>query len=292
MRTLCAILCLLPVLTTAAFGSAASLTKATSFAWHGGHRTYPTGTRVDATQAANGQVQVTTEDGATASLPIESVVYLPTTTPSPPTPLPAAKPSATSADADTTDLKTLSGKVYKSARVFRVEPDGLTYMFFGGLVKIDFTDLPESIRKKYGYDPARARQFAAQDDALQRRLSATIASQDSQVAEEHATAERARLAKEAIAVNGTVFRKLPQGLVVDCGAGGDSVAVGDSMASVGGGGGVASGVVYAHATGMILLKGHPREAELADDDQIDVQAAPAGTMKIGQATLHEYQFVK
>ena len=38
-------------------------------------------------------------------------------------------------------LTTLSGHTYKQARVFRVEPDGINYVFAGGMVKIPFTEL-------------------------------------------------------------------------------------------------------------------------------------------------------
>lgn len=67
---------------------------------------------------------------------------------------------AQSPPAAPSDLKTLSGQVYKQARVFRVEPDGINYMFAGGMVKVPFTDLPEAIQKQYGYDPKKAAAFA------------------------------------------------------------------------------------------------------------------------------------
>jgi hypothetical protein len=73
------------------------------------------------------------------------------------------------------DLTTLSGKTYKQARVFRVEPDGINYMFAGGIVKIPFTDLPEAVRKQYGYDPKQAASFAQAEDAAQARTAAQTA---------------------------------------------------------------------------------------------------------------------
>ena len=47
------------------------------------------------------------------------------------------------------DLTTVSGKTYKAAKVLRVEADGVTYMFAGGIVTIPLSDLPEPTRKQY-----------------------------------------------------------------------------------------------------------------------------------------------
>jgi hypothetical protein len=59
------------------------------------------------------------------------------------------------------DFKTIEGKEYKNAKVSRVEPDGITIKFSGGIVKIPFPELPPDVQKKYGYDPkAVARQSA------------------------------------------------------------------------------------------------------------------------------------
>ena len=65
------------------------------------------------------------------------------------------------------DVKTLSGQVLKQAHVSRVEPDGITYFYAGGVSKIPFTDLPVSVRQQYGYDPAKAAAFSAADDQVQ-----------------------------------------------------------------------------------------------------------------------------
>ena len=72
------------------------------------------------------------------------------------------------------DLTTRSGKTYKQARVFRVEPDGINYMFAGGMTKIAFDDLPEAVQKQYGYDPAKAKAFAEQDAQVQAAAAAEV----------------------------------------------------------------------------------------------------------------------
>jgi hypothetical protein len=54
------------------------------------------------------------------------------------------------------DFKTINGKQYKNATISRVEPDGISVKFSGGLVKIPFTELPKDLQQKYNYDPEKA----------------------------------------------------------------------------------------------------------------------------------------
>ncbi len=54
------------------------------------------------------------------------------------------------------DVTTLSGTTYHQVRVVRVEPDGVTWAHAAGLCKVDFTDLPEAVRKTYHFDPKQA----------------------------------------------------------------------------------------------------------------------------------------
>jgi hypothetical protein len=82
-----------------------------------------------------------------------------------------AQQAAKVAPTQAADLTTLSGRTYKQARVMRVEPDGINYMFAGGIVKIPFTDLPEAVRKLYGYDPKQAAAFSEADAEAQRAAS-------------------------------------------------------------------------------------------------------------------------
>ena len=103
-------------------------------------------------------------------LPADQVLYSPTPTPLP-TVRPTAKPRVAPVEEEGSDLTTLSGKTYKRAMVFRVEPDGINYVFAGGMVKVPFTDLPEEIQKQFGYDPKKAAAFTTQDEAEQQRLA-------------------------------------------------------------------------------------------------------------------------
>lgn len=89
----------------------------------------------------------------------------------------AAGTATADSPAKPTDLTTSTGKTYKQARVFRVEPDGITYMFAGGMVKVPFAELPEAVRKEHGYNPKAAASFAEADDAVQARAFAAAQEQ-------------------------------------------------------------------------------------------------------------------
>ncbi len=54
------------------------------------------------------------------------------------------------------DLVTLSGTTYHDVQALRVEPDGVTWRYAEGAVKVDFADCPEPVRRAYHYDPAKA----------------------------------------------------------------------------------------------------------------------------------------
>jgi hypothetical protein len=69
------------------------------------------------------------------------------------------------------DLKTTNGKEYKNVSVSRVEPDGIVIKFSGGIVKLQFTELPPDVQKKYGYDSAAAATPAVQEDQKQAGLT-------------------------------------------------------------------------------------------------------------------------
>jgi hypothetical protein len=67
------------------------------------------------------------------------------------------------------DVTTLSGITYREVRMVRVDPDGVTWEHSTGICKVDFTDLPEAIRKSYHYDAEQAAAFqAARNEAAQK----------------------------------------------------------------------------------------------------------------------------
>jgi hypothetical protein len=70
------------------------------------------------------------------------------------------------------DFKTVDGKEYKNVKVSRVEPDGIVITFSGGIVKLPFIELPEDVRKKYGYDLQAAATYTAEGNQKQAELAA------------------------------------------------------------------------------------------------------------------------
>ena len=105
----------------------------------------------------------------------------------------AAMPMLVIAD----DIKTLTGTEYKSAKISRVEPDGIVIVHSAGIVKIPFTELSDDLKKKYGYDPEKAKAYAAQVGAQQRALAIQNERYAAQAAErQRAQAIESQRAKE------------------------------------------------------------------------------------------------
>src|SRR6266404_7227737 len=68
------------------------------------------------------------------------------------------------------DIETLNHQVYKNATISRAEPDGIVVMHSAGIVKIPFSELTPEYAKRFGYDPAKAASFTAQQAEGQRQL--------------------------------------------------------------------------------------------------------------------------
>ena len=63
------------------------------------------------------------------------------------------------------DFKTVTGKEYKNATVSRVEPDGIVLTNKAGISKVYFTELPKDVQERFGYDPQKAGDYSAQQNA-------------------------------------------------------------------------------------------------------------------------------
>jgi hypothetical protein len=63
------------------------------------------------------------------------------------------------------DFKTVTGKEYKNATVSRVEPDGIVIMGKSGISKLYFTELPKDVQERFGYNPQKAVDYSAQQNA-------------------------------------------------------------------------------------------------------------------------------
>ncbi|MBE7496742.1 MAG: hypothetical protein HS117_17510 [Verrucomicrobiaceae bacterium] len=57
-------------------------------------------------------------------------------------------------------ITTLRGRTYQGCRIKQVHPDGVSFTHRDGAAKILFTDLPSSMRSKYGYDPKKAAAYS------------------------------------------------------------------------------------------------------------------------------------
>ncbi|MBI5685477.1 MAG: hypothetical protein HZC54_10375 [Verrucomicrobia bacterium] len=57
------------------------------------------------------------------------------------------------------DLTTLDGANYQNIRVSRIEVDGISFTHSWGAAKVLFSNLPESIARRYGYDPKRLEEW-------------------------------------------------------------------------------------------------------------------------------------
>ncbi len=65
------------------------------------------------------------------------------------------------------DLHLTDGKVLKNARITKVEPDGLKIVHEDGVGKISAELLPDDLRAKYHFDPAKAQAFRKQTEEAQ-----------------------------------------------------------------------------------------------------------------------------
>jgi hypothetical protein len=63
------------------------------------------------------------------------------------------------------DFKTITGKEYKNATVSRVEPDGIVLTGKAGISKVYFAELPKDVQERFGYDPQKAGDYSAQQNA-------------------------------------------------------------------------------------------------------------------------------
>jgi hypothetical protein len=99
------------------------------------------------------------------AVPIKSQPSAAPTTPKP-TPTPAAiKSSSPPAKAKpTNEITTVIGATYKNVQVEKVEPDGITISYTParggmGIIKINFDELSDELRQKYGFDPEKKKAY-------------------------------------------------------------------------------------------------------------------------------------
>lgn len=106
---------------------------------------------------------------------------------------------------------TLSGKTYRDATVTRNEGDSLIVRHAGGVARIPFSDLPDSVRRAHGYDPAAADRAArARAKAESQRAAAAI----DQTLAEHEARARARAYAQAATFRAEILQVQEGGLLL------------------------------------------------------------------------------
>jgi hypothetical protein len=70
------------------------------------------------------------------------------------------------------DFTLNDGREYKNVTVSRTEPDGIVVMTSTGIVKLFFSELPEDLQKKHGYDSQTAARFRAEVEAANQQAKA------------------------------------------------------------------------------------------------------------------------
>jgi len=114
------------------------------------------------------------------------------------------------------DITTLDGKLYKDVSI-RAKPNGLEIVHSTGVAFVSFKNLPETVRKEFGYDPAKAAEYEEKLKEARKARAKAIAERSAKAAAEkkRKDAERAererrkaaRLAaiREDILLNGDLY---------------------------------------------------------------------------------------
>ena len=126
------------------------------------------------------------------------------------------------------DLK-VDNKIYKDVTILRVEPDGITYMHSGGVVKLSFEELPQETRDKYGYNSEKVKDYLkrkAQSQAHAEKEYSDVMNQKTekdladwkagQAYNESVDTKKAQRDKEskAIPIEGVVIKIMEDGIVI------------------------------------------------------------------------------
>ncbi|MEI6423623.1 MAG: hypothetical protein WCP55_15500 [Lentisphaerota bacterium] len=75
-----------------------------------------------------------------------------------------------------------NGKVLEDPYIISQRPDGLEIGHKKGIIFVRFTDLPEQVRKKYNYDPAKVAEFEKQKEEYKEKLRVEKEAKDAEEA--------------------------------------------------------------------------------------------------------------
>ena len=92
-------------------------------------------------------------------------------------------------------ITTITGTTYSDARVTKTTPTAISITHSTGMAKIPFKDLPAATQKKYGYDPAKAAEYDAQEAQRVAEQKQRAETQRLQAEQENAERDQARIAK-------------------------------------------------------------------------------------------------
>jgi len=112
-------------------------------------------------------------------------------------------------------LELQNGKVYEGVTVRDVDPDGIRIFHSGGATKVKFRDLPETIREKYGYDPAKEKEFLEKQQAERKAARQAAMARKRAAAERRAEEERkAKMRAQSRVIHVEVIQVVNDGLIV------------------------------------------------------------------------------
>jgi hypothetical protein len=94
------------------------------------------------------------------------------------------------------DFKTVNGKEYKNATVSRIEADGVVLKHKSGISKVYFAELPKEVQERFHYDPAKAAQFNAAEQAAIAQSNAKV---EPEATAKEKAAKAQRQAQQAVA---------------------------------------------------------------------------------------------
>jgi hypothetical protein len=98
------------------------------------------------------------------------------------------------------DITTRSGTAYRKCEVVKVEPDGIRITHDAGAAKISFEEMPDALRRQYGFDSAKVaayrKSLADAQDAVQAAAAKKLADEQRQQRQQ---AQAESLAREEIA---------------------------------------------------------------------------------------------
>jgi hypothetical protein len=178
------------------------------------------------------------------------------------------------------DLTTITGVTYKNATITGHDAIGLKIMFDDGFARVRFRDLPDELRKKYGYDPvAEAAQIQKETEEEERNAAALRASLEQQ--DEAAARQNAEVEANAkkVQLQGKVVSNTAEGLLLI-----------QQFAVPGMQGDEIRQEIY-------LLRGYPHQSLMANNQQITAVALPDGTYKYSAGdgtlkTVRAYRYVE